>query len=176
MTSKTWGSLIANRLSTGCGNPGRDHARHGRVRRGSRGVASLLPLLLSLFVLGTVAVAPLLRGPAPAPGTATSSPRPASVVPARHRGDERETRAPLSARPALAAPAAVHPAAGDSPADVPPGTAVLPRSVAGAAGTAAGTTRAGTLVAGLPARRGPPGAQVVAPLPDSLVHVHPRPA
>jgi hypothetical protein len=168
--------MITHRFSTGCGNQCGDHARFGRVRRASRGVASLLPLLLSLFVLGTVAVAPLLRGPAPAPGTATSSPRPASVTPARHRGDERDTRALQSARAALAPAAAVHPAAGDSPADVPPGAAVLPRPLAGAVGTAAGTIRAGTLVAGLPAPRGPPGAQVTAPLPEPLVHVHPRPA
>ena len=166
--------MITAGVSTGCGEPGRDHARLGR--RALRGVASLLPLLLSLFVLGTVAVAPLLRGPAPAPGTATSSPRSTSVVPTRHRGDERDGRALHSARGALA-PAAAHPSAGDSPADVPPGTVVLRRPVTGDAAAAVVTTRAGTLVAGLPDRRGPP-AQVPAPapLPESLVHVHPRPA
>ena len=150
---------------------------HGaRLAAPLRGAASLLPLLLSLFVLGTVAVAPLLRGPAPAPGTATSSPRSTSAAPIRHRGDERDGRALHSPRATLA-PAAAHPTAGDSPADVPPGTAVLPRPVTGAAGAAVVTTRAGTLVAGLPARRGPPAqGTAIAPLPESLVHVHPRPA
>jgi len=149
-----------------------------------RGVTSLLPLLISLFVLGTVAVTPLLRGPAPAPGTATSTPRSSSPAPARHRGDERESRALHSAR-ATIAPAdrsgAVHPAAGDSAGDLPPSTAVLPRPGAGGAGPAVVTTRARTLVAGLPARRGPPAqgtaiASLPEPLSDSLVHVHPRPA
>jgi hypothetical protein len=160
-----------------------------------RAAVSLGPLLLPLLLLAALAVVPALRGtPSSAhAGAAARTPGPASLVPARHRGDvaggqahragardgrdhaavahDLVTGAPL-VQP-LTQQAHIQQAHTQPAAAAPTGVVVVPALAAAVAFPGTPATHVTGAAAGLPPRRGPPARGSA---PASLVHVHPRPA
>jgi hypothetical protein len=153
-----------------------------------RSAASLVPLLLPLLVLLALAVVPALRTAPTAAhtGVVARAGGPVSLAPARQRDGAgqghgqgtgtREGRATqnggsAAVQGALSGAPLTGPAPAPDPADAAPGTAPFPAFTGGVALLGAPSTHVTGVVAGLPARRGPP-AGVRSPVGP----VHPRPA
>jgi hypothetical protein len=171
-----------------------------RLRAAASAAAALGPLLLPLLLLAALAVVPALRGtPSSAhAGAAARTPGPASLVPARHRGDVAGGQAhragardgrdhtavardlvtgaplvqPLTQQPHTEQPHTQQPLTQPAAA-APAGIVVVPAPAGAVVLPGTLTTHVTSAVAGLPPRRGPParGSALA-----SLVHVHPRPA